>query len=77
VNHGNSGGPVVQLSRTNRLRIIGIATQFVPVPEDVLPLSPGTASDPPAPPRTLLALGNSGYGVVASADAIIELIAGF
>src|SRR5947207_9788047 len=32
VNHGNSGGPVVQLSRTNRLRIIGIATQFVPVP---------------------------------------------
>jgi hypothetical protein len=78
VNHGNSGGPVVQLSRTNRLRIIGIATQFVPVPEDVLPLNPGTASDPPAPsPRTLLALGNSGYGVVASADAIIELIAGF
>jgi len=27
--------------------------------------------------RTLLALGNSGYGVVASADAIIDLIAGF
>jgi len=25
----------------------------------------------------LLALGNSGYGVVASADAIIDLIAGF
>jgi len=68
----------VQLSRTNRLRIIGIATQFVPVPEDVLPLSPGSASDPPAASsRTLLALGNSGYGVVASADAIIDLIAGF
>ena len=78
VNHGNSGGPVVQLSRTNRLRIIGIATQFVPAPEDVLPLSPGNASDPPASSaRTLLALGNSGYGVVASADAIIDLIAGF
>ena len=78
VNHGNSGGPVVQLSRTNRLRIIGIATQFVPVPEDVLPLGPGDASDPPASSsRTLLALGNSGYGVVASADAIIDLIAGF
>jgi S1-C subfamily serine protease len=78
VNHGNSGGPVVQLSRTNRLRIIGIATQFVPVPEDVLPLSPGNAPDPPASSsRTLLALGNSGYGVVASADAIIDLIAGF
>jgi S1-C subfamily serine protease len=78
VNHGNSGGPVVQLSRTNRLRIIGIATQFVPVPEDVLPLSPANASDPPdSSSRTLLALGNSGYGVVASADAIIDLIAGF
>jgi S1-C subfamily serine protease len=78
VNHGNSGGPVVQLSRTNKLRIIGIATQFVPVPEDVLPLNPGDATDPPASsPRTLLALGNSGYGVVASADAIIDLIAGF
>jgi hypothetical protein len=46
VNHGNSGGPVVQLSRTNRLRIIGIATQFVPVPEDVLSLSPANASGP-------------------------------
>jgi len=78
VNHGNSGGPVVQLSRTNRLRIIGIATQFVPVPEDVLPLSPANASDPPdSSSRTLLALGNSGYGVVASADAIIDLIASF
>jgi len=78
VNHGNSGGPVVQLSRTNRLRIIGIATQFVPVPEDVLPLNPGNASgSPDSSSRTLLALGNSGYGVVASADAIIDLIAGF
>jgi Trypsin. len=78
VNHGNSGGPVVQLSRTNRLRIIGIATQFVPVPEDVPPLSPANASDPPdSSSRTLLALGNSGYGVVASADAIIDLIASF
>src|SRR4029077_14777798 len=78
VNHGNSGGPVVQLSRTNRLRIIGIATQFVPVPEDVLPTNPSGASDS-APPanRTMLALGNSGYGVVASADSILELIAGF
>jgi S1-C subfamily serine protease len=78
VNHGNSGGPVVQLSRTNRLRIIGIATQFVPVPEDVLPLNPASASDTPASSsRSLLALGNSGYGVVASADAIIDLITGF
>ena len=78
VNHGNSGGPVLQLSRTNRLRIIGIATQFVPVPEDVLPLNPGLASGPPgSSSRTLLALGNSGYGVVASADAIIDLIASF
>jgi len=78
VNHGNSGGPVVQLSRTNRLRIIGIATQFVPEPEDVLPLNPGNASgSPDSSSRTLLALGNSGYGVVASADAIIDLIAGF
>ena len=77
VNHGNSGGPVVQLSRTNRLRIIGIATQFVPVPEDVLPLKPEDAAASGAAPRTMLALGNSGYGVVASADAIIELIAAF
>jgi len=78
VNHGNSGGPVVQLSRTNRLRIIGIATQFVPVPEDVLPLNPdNTSGSPGSSSRTLLALGNSGYGVVASADAIIDLIAGF
>ena len=69
---------MVQLSRTNRIRIIGIATQFVPVPEDVLPLNPGNAADTPASSsRTLLALGNSGYGVVASADAIIDLIAGF
>lgn len=69
VNHGNSGGPVVQLSRTNKLRIIGIATQFVPVPEDVLGPKPGDS--------TMVALGNSGYGVVASADAIIDLIAAF
>ena len=75
VNHGNSGGPVVQLSRTNKLRIIGIATQFVPVPEDVLPLKQEDADS--NPPRTMLALGNSGYGVVASADAIIELISEF
>lgn len=67
VNHGNSGGPVVQLSRTNKLRIIGIATQYVPVPEDV--------SGPSS--RDVLALGNSGYGVVASADSIIELISTF
>ena len=78
VNHGNSGGPVVQLSRTNKLRIIGIATQFVPVPEDVLPLNPGNTSDSSgSSSRTLLALGNSGYGVVASADTIIDLIGGF
>ena len=69
VNHGNSGGPVVQLSRTNRLRIIGIATQFVPVPEDVVGVKSGES--------TIVALGNSGYGVVASADAIIELISTF
>ena len=56
VNHGNSGGPVVQLSRTNRLRIIGIATQIVPVPEDVVGAKPGES--------TMMALGNSGYGVV-------------
>jgi len=69
VNHGNSGGPVVQLSRTNRLRIIGIATQFIPVPEDVIGQKPSDS--------TMLALGNSGYGVVASADAIIDLINSF
>jgi S1-C subfamily serine protease len=74
VNHGNSGGPVVQLSRTNKLRIIGIATQFVPEPEDVLPVRPEDAPASGPAPRTMLALGNSGYGVVASADAIIELI---
>ena len=39
INHGNSGGPVVQLAG-NKLRIIGIATQYVPVPEDVVPLRP-------------------------------------
>jgi S1-C subfamily serine protease len=78
VNHGNSGGPVVQLSRTNKLRIIGIATQYVPVPEDVLPLKPPDVPDPTASStRTMLALGTSGYGVVASADSIIELISGF
>ena len=70
VNHGNSGGPVVQLSPTNKLRIIGIATQYVPVPEDVLPLTPKDSS-------TVVALGNSGYGVVASADSIIDLISTF
>jgi hypothetical protein len=48
------------------------------LPEDVLPVSPGNAPDAPtSSPRTLLALGNSGYGVVASADAIVDLIAGF
>ena len=52
-----------------RLRIIGIATQFVPVPEDVLGVKPGDS--------TVVPLGNSGYGVVASADAIIDLIAAF
>jgi len=78
VYHGNSGGPVVQLSRTNRLKIIGIATQFVPVAEEVLPLNrldvpQGTA---PVTPN-VMALGNSGYSVVASADAIIDLIDSF
>ena len=68
VNHGNSGGPVVQLSTTNKLRIIGIATQYVPVPEDVLPLTPK---------GSVVTLGNSGYGVVASADSIIDLISAF
>ena len=68
VNHGNSGGPVVQLSTTNKLRIIGIATQYVPVPEDVLPLTPK---------GSVVTLGNSGYGVVASADSIIDLISTF
>ena len=68
INHGNSGGPVVQLSRTNRLRIIGIATQYVPAPEDSIPSRTSAST---------LVLGNSGYGVVASADAIIELIAEF
>ena len=76
VNHGNSGGPVVQLSRTNRLRIIGIATQYIPVFEDVMPLTPQGSSAPP-PAQASITLGNSGYGVVASADAIIELIASF
>jgi hypothetical protein len=78
VNHGNSGGPVVQLSRTNRLRIIGIATQYIPVPEDVLPTKPPAAAGAAQPSSpAVLALGNSGYGVVASADAIIDLIAMF
>jgi len=62
VNHGNSGGPVVQLSRTNRLRIIGIATQYIPVPEDILPAKPPAAAGAAQPPSpTVLALGNSGY----------------
>ena len=78
VNHGNSGGPVVQLSATNKLRIIGIATQFVPVPEDVLPLTPSGSPGSSLPPSpTGVALGNSGYGVVASADSIIDLISTF
>jgi len=78
VNHGNSGGPVVQLSATNKLRIIGIATQYVPVPEDVLPLTPGGSPGSALPPSpTGVALGNSGYGVVASADSIIDLISTF
>jgi hypothetical protein len=78
VNHGNSGGPVVQLSPTNKLRIIGIATQYVPVPEDVLPLTPKGSPDSALPPSpTAVALGNSGYGVVASADSIIDLISAF
>ena len=67
-----------KLADARGLRIIGIATQFVPVPEDVLPVTPANAADSPtSSSRTLLALGNSGYGVVASADAIIDLIAGF
>jgi hypothetical protein len=78
VNHGNSGGPVVQLAGNNKLRIIGIATQYVPVPEDVLPLRPRDPSVPSqAPPPAIVALGNSGYGVVASADSIIDLISAF
>jgi len=78
VNNSNSGGPVVQLSPTNKLRIIGIATQFVPVPEDVLPLTPRGSPDSALPPfPTAVALGNSGYGVVASADSIIDLISTF
>jgi hypothetical protein len=39
------------------------------VPEDVAGVKPGET--------TMVALGNSGYGVVASADAIIELISQF
>jgi hypothetical protein len=77
VNHGNSGGPVVQLSGTNKLRIIGIATQYVPVPEDVLPLRPSESSEASQSPPPIVALSNSGYGVVASADSIIDLISTF
>jgi S1-C subfamily serine protease len=77
VYHGNSGGPVVQLSRTNRLRIIGIATQFVPVAEDVLPLNRLESPQNTQPGTPVMALGNSGYSVVASGDAIIELIDSF
>lgn len=75
VNHGNSGGPVVQLSGTNKLRIIGIATQYVPVPEDVLPPGPAGSASRQGPQP--VALGNSGYGVVAAADSIIDLISSF
>jgi hypothetical protein len=75
INHGNSGGPVVQLAG-NKLRIIGIATQYVPVPEDVVALKPRDSSGSSQPPP-VIALGNSGYGVVASADSIIDLISTF
>ena len=68
VSPGNSGGPVVQLSKTNRLRIIGIATQYIPAPEDALPLRSSEAPQ---------VLGNSGYGVVASSDAIVDLLSTF
>ena len=69
---------MVQLSRTNKLRTIGIATQYVPLPDDVLPLKPPEVPDPTASTaRTMLALGNSGYGIVASADGIIDLISTF
>jgi hypothetical protein len=74
VNHGNSGGPVVQIGGDRKLRIIGIATQYVPVPEDVLPMR---QASPSAPAPAVVALGNSGYGVVAAADSIIDLINAF
>ena len=70
--------PGVSKEQAASCAIMYHATQFVPIPEDVLPLNPPAAPNQPrSPSQTLLALGNSGYGVVASADAIIDLIATF
>jgi S1-C subfamily serine protease len=65
VNHGNSGGPVLQISPNGELRIIGVVTQFVPVLEDTIPKG------------TQKVLSNSGYAVVASMDAVIAMLSEF
>ena len=55
--------------------VLWAAKTYPKLDEAQVPLKMAEAGDKQE--RTLLALGNSGYGVVASADAIIDLIAGF
>jgi len=43
----------------------------------VVPVGPGGQSGTSASRPAVVALGNSGYGVVASADSIIDLIMTF
>jgi S1-C subfamily serine protease len=59
VNAGNSGGPVVMRSPTGALAVIGVVTQTVPAIEK-------TSGN-----ETVRA--NSGYGIVASMDAVLDL----
>ena len=61
---GNSGGPVVEVTRDatgTRFRIIGVIIQFVP-------FAPGDATN---------VLSNSGYAVAAGMDAVLDLVEAF
>lgn len=63
VNGGNSGGPVVMRSPSGSLHVIGVVIEYVPILEDSVP------------PATQKVQANSGYGVLAAMDAVLDLSA--
>ncbi len=67
--YGNSGGPVIEIEhfppKEIRYRIIGIVNEFIPYSETWKNLSSGLEN---------IQMINSGYSVIASMDAILNLI---
>jgi hypothetical protein len=68
---GNSGGPVMEVEKTDSglmFRAIGVVSQFVPAAEMWLNTTYG---------YTNLSMGNSGYSVAVAMDFVLELMENF